>query len=221
MLYRSSKLIIAVLPVTGLLASCANNGDSLPENPIERAATCYAAAIARISATPGAVTPEQANQAAQFAYLGAITDGIAEPSKLAEVMEKGTKLRPDIEKAATTGGYDAACANAYPQTVVGAFKGLPADERAARMICFTLSTAAMQVYQSSSITAPVATASLNKKLDAELREEINAAGDVNPAELAGFAMRSMARAVELGPMNDVLAACTTKYGALAEVPESG
>lgn len=204
---------MALLSCTGLLASCSNAAGSLPENPIERAATCYAAAINRISATPGAVTPEQANQAAQFAYLGAITDGIAEPSKLAEVMEKGTTIRPEIEKTASTGGYDAACAKAYPQTVVGAFNGLPADERASRMMCFTLSTAAMQVYQSSSITPPVATASLNKKLDAQLREEINASGNVNPAELAGFAMRSMARAVELGPMNDVLAACTERYGA--------
>lgn len=213
MRYRSAKIILAFLPCAGLLASCSNADGSLPENPVERAGTCYAAALARINATAGALTAEQANQAAQFAYLGAISDGIAEPSKLAEVMEKGTALRPEIEKAADKTVYEAACAKAYPQTVVGSFKGFPEDERASRMICFTLSTAAMQVYQASMITPPVATMGLNKKLDAQLREEINASGNVNPAELAGFAMRSMARAVELGPMNDVLAACTKRYGA--------
>lgn len=213
MRYRSSKVILAFLPSAGLLAACSNADIKLPDNTVERAASCYAAAITRINATDGALTPEQANQAAQFVYLGAVSDGIAEPSKVPEVMAKAEALRPDMEKAGNAADYEAACAKAYPATVAGTFKGLPADDRATRMVCFTLSTAAMQIYGSSRITPPVATANLNAKLDEQLRNEINAEGNVNPAELAGLAMRSMARAVELGPMNDVLAACTTRYGA--------
>lgn len=209
---RSSMIALALLPSLITLSACQKADVKLPDNPVERAATCYAATITRISATAGALTAEQANQSAQFAYLGAVTDGIAEPSKLPEVMQKGEALRADMKEAGNAADYEAACAKAYPSTVAGSFKGLAADDRATRMVCFTLSTAAMQVYEASSVSPSIATANLNVKLDAELRDEINASGNVNPAELAGLAMRSMAKAVELGPMNEVLAACTTRYG---------
>lgn len=201
-------LLSALIPLT----ACQNAEIKLPDNPVERAATCYAATITRISATEGALTAEQANQSAQFAYLGAVTDGMAEPSKLPEIMQKGEALRAGIKQAGNAADHEAACAKAYPSTVAGSFKGLPADDRATRMICFTLSTAAMQVYESSSITPPIEAANLNAKLDAELRSEINATGNVNAAELAGLAMRSMAKAVEMGPMTEVLTACTARYG---------
>lgn len=215
-LMRNQRSIIALgfLPCLITLAACSNTEIKLPENPVERAATCYAATITQISATEGALTPEQANRSAQFAYLGAVSDGMAEPRKLPEVMQKAEAIRAEIKEAGNAADYQAACAKAYPSTVTGGFKNLPADDRSTRMICFTLSTAAMQAYESSSVTPPVPTANLNAKLDAQLRDEINAKGDVNPAEIAGLAMRSMAKAVELGPMNEVLAACTTRYAAM-------
>lgn len=212
MQYRSSFIALATMPSLLVLAACKNAEIALPENPMDRAATCYAAAITEISATKGDLTAEQANRSAQFVYLGAVSDGIAEPSKLPLVMQKAEALRAEIKKAGNAAAYKSACAKAYPSTVTGSFKGLPVDDRSTRMICFTLSTAAMQVYESSRVTPPVTTANMNTKLDVQLRDEINAEGNVNPAELAGLAMRSMAKAVELGSMNEVLAACVGRYG---------
>lgn len=209
--YRSSMVPLALLPGLLTIAACKNAEIKLPDNPIDRAATCYAASITEISGTDGAITAEQANRFAQFVYLGIVNDGIAEQSKLALVMQKAEALRPEIEKAGNAADYKSSCAKAYPATVAGSFKGLPADDRSTRMVCFTLSTAALQIYESSQITPPVATANMNTKLDVQLRDEINAEGNVNPAEIAGLAMRSMAKAVELGPMNEVLAACVARY----------
>lgn len=210
---RSTIIALALAPSLIALAACNKPEIKLPDNPIERAATCYAASISQTDADKGKITAEQANSAAQFIYLGAINDGLAEPSKIPVVIQKTEGLRESIEKAGNAKSYDSACAKAYPSTAKGSFKALPADDRSTRMVCFTLSTAALQVYESNHITPPDATAKMNAKLDVGLRDEINAEGKVNPAELAGFAMRSMAKAVEMGPMNDVLAACVKRYGA--------
>lgn len=41
--------------------------------------------------------------------------------------------------------------------------------------------------------------------------EINTAGPVNPAEIAGLAMRAMARTSELGSVTQVMKACADRY----------
>lgn len=213
MRYQYTMAALGLLACLAPLAACQKSDIKLPEDAIERAATCYAARITQVSGDKEILTPEQANDAAQFVYLGAVNDGIAEPSKLPEIASKSEALRPDIEKAGNAADYKNACAKAYPSTAPGSFKSLAADDRSTRMMCFTLSTAAMQTYSSSGITPPESTVRLNTKLDVQLRDEINAQGNTNVAELSGFAMRSMAKAVEAGPMNEVLAACVARYAA--------
>lgn len=60
-------------------------------------------------------------------------------------------------------------------------------------------------------TPPVPSVAMNEKLDTALMAEINTAGPVNPAEIAGLAMRSMAWAAELGPVTQVMKACADRY----------
>lgn len=215
-LSTSKTIALAALAISTMLGSCSKapkaeeSKIALPKDMKEQAATCYAATITAVM-TGETPTAEQANQAAQYLYLGIINDGLAEASALPALVQKGEAMRPAIEKAGDAKDYIAPCQKAFPSTAPGLFTDIPADDRDTRMMCFTLSTGALQMYQSSSVPIPAEIAKMNEKLDAGLRDEINEAGGFNPAELGGFALRAMAKSVELGPMNDVLKACSARY----------
>lgn len=211
MRHRSSIIALAVLPGLFAMTACKDDDMKLPEARIDRAATCYSAAMIASGANKHPMSVEQANHVAQFVYLGIVNDGIAEESKLGAVMQKAATLLPEIEKAGNAAKYKSACAKAYPATVAGSFKGLPSEDRSAKMMCVALSTATLQVYEANRITPPSALIGMNTKVDSTLLQEINAQGKVNPAEIAGLAMRSMAKAVESGPTTEVLAACIKQY----------
>lgn len=201
---------LAVLPVTAaLLVSCGRPVPELPADHIEAAATCYAARVALMK--NGTMTAEEANEAAQFLLLGAINDGLASPTVLKQAAARGNELRDKGEHKDNAADYTEPCAKRFPATAADSFKGLPADSRDTRMMCLTLSTSVLQIYQSSRVTPPAPSVAMNEKLDTSLMAEINAAGPVNPAEIAGQAMRSMAKAAELGPVTQVMKACADRY----------
>lgn len=191
------------------LISCGAPAPELPQPHVEAAATCYAATVAQFS---DPVTAEQVNKAAQFLFLGAVNDGLASPSVLQRAATLGNELQDVVTKGGDGSRYNAPCAARFPQTAAGQFKALPADNRDTRMMCLTLSTSLLQTYQSSDVSPPAATTAMNAKLDRDLMAELNADPDINHAEIAGIAMRAMAKAAELGPSTDVIAACGDRYG---------
>lgn len=201
-----------------LVASCGKPGIELPEDPQERAATCYAAKLAQFNADKGgagaALTIEQANEAAHFLFLGASTNGIAEPTKARTLAARGGAIEKEISTAKSAQGYMEPCAKAYPQTAASAFKGLPPDDRDTRMMCFSLANALVQIYQASDVP-PVgkglAYGHLLATLDERITQEVQAEGDPNVAELAGRAVRGLALAAEAGPPTRVMDACTARY----------
>ena len=192
-----------------LLCGCSQPGPELPVERIEAAATCFAAKLAQIPGTT--MTPAQTDAAAHFLFLGAVKDGLASPTALQKATELGNSLQDKVIEAGDPKSYDGPCEKRFPQTRPGSFKGLPADSRDTRMMCLTLSTSLLQTYQSAGATPAPETIRMNAKLDSGLMAEFNAEENLNPAELAGVAMRSMAKAAELGPVGDVNRACSKRY----------
>lgn len=207
---RSFRAACVALPALALIAGCAKAAPELPADRMEAAATCYAAKTVALKTET--LTAEQANDAAHFLFLGAVNDGLASPTALQQASVKGNAMQDKVSEAGNAAAYAEPCAKRFPPTAAGSFKGLPTDSRDTRMICYTLSTTVLQTYQSSGIASSAPLKTMHDKLDSGLMAEINADGAVNPAEVAGLAMRSMAKAAELGPVNEVLAACTARYG---------
>jgi hypothetical protein len=201
-----------------LVASCGTPGIALPKDPQERAATCYAAKLALFNAEKGgagaALTVEQANEAAHFLFLGASTNGIAEPTKARALAARGVALEKEISTAKSAQGYVEPCAKAYPQTAATAFKGLAPDDRDTRMMCFSLANALVQIYQASDVP-PVGKGlsygRLHAALDERITREVEAESNPNIAELAGRAVRGLALAAEAGPPSLVMDACVARY----------
>jgi len=200
-----------------LLTGCsARPAIELPADPQERAATCYAARLALFAAQKGGdgLTIEQTNEAAQFLLLGASTNGIAEPTKARALAERGQSLEAGISARKNAAAYSEPCAKAYPETGPAAFKGLAADTPDTRMMCFALTNAMIQIYRASDV-APAGRGEtygrLNMLLDERISAEVQAAGDPNPAELAGRAVRGLALGAQAGPPTQVMDACAARY----------
>jgi len=188
----------------------------LPADLPERAATCYGARVASFPnpAKDSRLTGEQINEAAHFLFLGASANGITEPTKLDKIAARGQMLQKRISADRNAADYAGACEAAFPETKADAFKGLPADSSDTRMMCYTLSTALLQVYEASKVVPDERSSTyvrLNDQLDARLLSEIRAAGNPNVAELAGRAVRGLAQAIQLGPLTRVMKACTDRY----------
>ncbi|MFD1610738.1 hypothetical protein ACFSCW_02860 [Sphingomonas tabacisoli] len=190
---------------------------SLPADPGERAATCYAARVAQFGGTANTVPVEEANEAAHFLFLGASGSGITEPSKVEMLQKVAQAAKASIQPGKQAQDYLNACRQAYP-AVAKRFSGLPADGRDARMQCYTLATAMTQIYDHSPQLAGdrlARTRRLARVLDDRITAELNPGGRGNPAELAGLATRSLAVAISLGPITDVLDACAERYAGSA------
>lgn len=210
-MWRRSRAGCCLIALTASvsLSACGQPAPELPAAHMEAAATCFAAAVAEGG---DVLSAEQVNKAAHFLFLGAVNDGLASPTALQQGAVMGNSLQDKIAEGGDPSRYDTPCTKRFPQTAKGRFKALPADSRDTRMMCYTLSTSLLQTYQSSSVTPPAMTIAMHEKLDTSLMAELNAEAELNPAEVAGFAMRSMAKATELGPVNDVIRACGARYG---------
>jgi hypothetical protein len=96
---------------------------ALPADPQARAATCYAARVARFSSegdAPG-LSVGQATEAAHFLLLGATINGATEPAIGDQLQLQGKPQVAAIRDGGTVDRYAAACARAYPATVKGRF----------------------------------------------------------------------------------------------------
>lgn len=199
-----------------ILSGCGAAEITLPADMEESAALCYGAtlALAQEQDGTGPLTVDQAGHAAHFILLGASLNGVGEPTKVEQIGARGKTLQSKFVAEKNAAPYAAACAKAFPETQAGTFKALPPDNRDTRMMCYTLSTVLLQIFAGSEV-APDARAEtyikLNSQLDQSVLEELQAGSDINPAELAGRAMRGMAQAVRLGPPIDVMKACGDRY----------
>lgn len=200
-----------------ILGGCGGASEiTLPTDKEESAALCYGAtlALAQEQGT-GPITVDQANHALHFVLLGASLNGVGEPTKVDRIGARGKTLQHKFVTDKNAAAYAAPCAKAFPETRAGTFKGLPADNPDTRMMCYTLSTALLQIFAGSEIAPdPRAEAyvKLNGTLEQAMQAEVDSAGgEVNIAELAGRAMRGLAQAVRLGPPVDVMKACGDRY----------
>jgi hypothetical protein len=189
----------------------------LPADPGERAATCYAAKLVGFDDLKGAIPVEQANEAAHFIFLGASSSGITEPTKVNMLQQVARAAEPAVRQSGRAADYVASCRAAYPATT-RAFAGLPADSRDTRLQCYALSFAMNQIYDQSPQLGGERLPRYRKLyavLENRMSAELNPGGRGNLAEIAGLTTRSLATAIELGPITSVLDACAARYAAAA------
>lgn len=214
---RRSGALGIVVGASLILGGCGGAPEvTLPTDKEESAALCYGATLALAQEQEGtkAISLDQASHALHFVLLGASLNGVGEPTKVNQIGARGKELQHKFVTEKNAAGYTAPCAKAFPETQAGTFKELPADNPDTRMMCYTLSTALLQIFAQSKIAPdPRAEAyvKLNNHLDQSTLAELQAKGDINPAELAGRAMRGLAQAVHLGPPTDVMKACGDRY----------
>ncbi|MET0250645.1 MAG: hypothetical protein ABW203_00545 [Novosphingobium sp.] len=216
---------VVLLPVLMLAAGCGQHGTkspqesaaaavSLPQDPEARAGSCYAARMAALSSTTGALDADAVSGAAQFLLIGASRDGIADPDRLKAIQAQSAAVEDQIREAGTAAAYESACAAAYPQTQPASFKGLPEESQDTRLMCMTLANATLQIYAASNAPDGPRVArvrALHERLDTQLMNELNAQGSINPAVLAGRAMHAVAKGAAMGPTTAVLDACADRY----------
>lgn len=206
-----------VLIVASLLSACSGKpAVTLPTDPDERAATCYAAKLAQFGerGTGKALTVAQIGEAAHFPLLGASANGITQPAKVKALVARGQALEAAIAEQKNMAAYDEACAKAYPETLPAAFKGLPTDSADTRMMCFSLTNALVQIYVASGIPPDDKGrmyAQLNVALDAQISTEVQTMNQTDLAELAGRAVRGLALGAQAGPPTMVMDACAARY----------
>lgn len=191
---------------------------ALPADPQARAATCYAARVARFSSegdAPG-LSVGQATEAAHFLLLGATINGATEPAIGDQLQLQGKPQVAAIRDGGTADRYAAACARAYPATVKGRFAALPADSPATRTQCYSLAFAVAQVLGNSPQVQGDRVAryvKLAETLDARLYADAQAAGGVDAQKMLGEVKRALGTTLEMGPIADVLDACAARYAA--------
>lgn len=215
---RNAALGIAAC-MSLILSGCGGAADiKLPVDRTQSAGLCYGATMALTQEKVGkaSVPLDAAGHALHFALLAGTDGNLDDPAKVVAKIErigKGDKgLQDKLGADKNAASYTAPCAEAFPETQTGTFKGLPPDTRDTRTQCYVLSTVLLQIFAQSDI-APDPRAATWVKLNGQLEQWSN--NEVYPAEdddhIGEIAMRALARAVRLGPPVDVMTACAERY----------
>lgn len=152
-LYRKATWRRGALAITAsaslALGGCGGTPEvTLPTDKEESAALCYGATLALAQEQEGtnAISLDQAGHALHFILLGGSLNGVGEPTKVDQIGTRGKKFQHKFMTEKNAASFTAPCAKAFPETQAGTFKGLPADNPNTRMMCYTLSTALLQIF---------------------------------------------------------------------------
>lgn len=210
--------ILVVIPALLLSAGCGRSTLALPDDPVDRAATCGVVAAARARATQTdlkAVLPFEAQGAIMHPAMlvAAEGDGFVTDTAAAVV-----KRMPELEEKITSGKFETLaepCRQAFPQTAVTQIQ-LPADAFEARMGCFQLGGFLVRALKDTGESYGDQLSdygSLRDDLDKTLAVDLKAKG-VEPRSDAAEKLRkqALAKATRLGPPMEVMKACVAKYG---------
>lgn len=209
-------LVLLALPALALVAGCGKSRLNLPQDDVDRAATCAAvtATAARAGTTnvSAPLTLEQQGNVLHYAMLaGAESPEFAQDRAAAVVKRMG-----EVADSVTGGKWQTLvqpCAEAYPATQIKDPK-LPTDPLKAELGCFMLSdflnsAMARQPAYSDELSPYF---KLKGKLDPRIATLLAKRGIKAPDARQSERRRALTEAVKLGPPLPVLKACVANYG---------
>jgi hypothetical protein len=207
-----------LLPLAALLASgCGPKPLTLPEDPVERAATCgvIAAANARNGQTDvkTPLTLEQQASILHYALLGGGAGKDFSQDRVAVVVQR----MPELEGAITEGKWQELiqpCREAFPETALGKPVDLPKDAAEARLSCYMMAeflTKSLGQHEAALGEQLAEYGAMNRKLDSKIG--VSQAGQGLSKDQARDERREgLGRAAHLGPPAEVMKACVAKFG---------
>jgi hypothetical protein len=207
-----------LLPLTAalILPGCASKIPTLPDDPIEKAASCgvITAASEREAAGVKGELPAKAQERIFHYPLLAGSAGKSFDNASAQAV---FQRMPKMFDSVTQGKWQTlkpACAAAFPQTQI-AQPTLPAKPLDSMLQCYVLVDFMRKslgsiggVYSETSLQYGVFTAKLDTKVSAALAR----AGIKNGPALQDRRAEALAAAAKLGQPSAVIAACMKKYG---------
>jgi len=201
-----------------VLAGCGQKELALPDDPVDRAATCGVVAAAKARAgTANIAAPlafEEQGQIMHYAMLAAAEGKAFDTSRAAAVVSR----MPEMESGITGGKWETLiepCAKAYPATQISGPITLPADSLQAQTGCYALGaflTRALGAQDAAYGERLAEYGAMNRDLDPKIgaglaRRGVGAKSD----RAAEMRAEALAAVVKLGPPMTVMAACLDKY----------
>lgn len=208
------KRALLLLPL--VLASCGKKEAGLPEDPIQRAATCGVAAAAdarRSGGVDAKITLEQQGHILHYALLAGAEGGSFDRTRSAAVVNAMPALGDKVTGKKWE-GLIPECSAAYTATKSVETVTLPADPLVAQAGCHDLAdflTTAVRSQENNFIDRIRAYDEMERKLDARMGATIKARGLSQPQANEARA-KALATVVNLGPPTTVLDRCVEKFG---------
>jgi len=205
----------ALLLLTFMLAGCGPKALMLPEDPVQRAATCgvVAAAGARQGTNIEAkLSFEAQSRILHYALLEGATGERFDSARAARVANAMPALTDEVTDGKWQ-GLQGSCDQAYPATKQQAVE-LPQDRLTAQLGCDGLAdfvTTALREGEASYIDRIRALDNLQRKLDGDAGTLLQARG-ISPQRGVELRTEAMAKLVKLGPPDKVLDRCVAQFG---------
>jgi hypothetical protein len=211
-----SKLTLVPLSAALILAGCGSKAPVLPDDPIEKAASCgvIAAASERNAAgAKGELPPAAQERIFHYALLAGSTGKSFDEDAAQKVFQRSPKLFDTL----IVEGWESlrpACATAFPQTQV-AQPTLPAKPLDSMQQCYVLTNFMRRSLGSAAASYGEISAEYGRfidKLDGKLSQALNRAGIKSDEDRATRRADALAAAARMGQPSAVIAACMKKYG---------
>ena len=199
-----------------LLAGCGHRQAGLPDDPIQRAATCGVVAAAdarRAGGIDAKLTIEQQGHILHYALLAGAEGGRFDRTRSAAVVN----AMPALGDKVTARKWEpliGECASAYPASRAAESVALPSDALTAQAGCHDLAdfvTTALRTQEGNFIDRMRAYDGLKRALDPKMGATLKARG-LGLAQANEARAKALAAVVALGPPTTVLDQCVKKYG---------
>jgi hypothetical protein len=211
------RIAITLLAGIALLASCGPQSLALPDNPVDKAATCgvVETASARLAANSprGDLPFDEQGRILHYGMLAASEGGSFSQATAAAVV----KRMPELASAITSANFETLikpCRKAYPATAKATADRLPSDPFEARLGCYELASFLNRSLQSQSQTHPDRLAeysALRLRLDAAVGAALRQRGATTKTAQDALRAKAMAQIVTLGAPMAVMNACLARY----------
>lgn len=211
------RLFLAAPLAAGLLASCGPQAIALPQDPIERAATCSVVAAANARETSkslGSLSFDDQAHVMHYALLAGSESGSFDQERAAQAAAKAQEVQEGVTDAKWQ-DLVAPCAAAYPEAQAKHTVTLPPDPFEAQMGCYTLAAFLGKTMGGDPAVEDkvVEYGALNRKIDPKIGATLAARGIKTDSDKAKqLRNEALARAAKVGPPGPVLAACKARFG---------
>ena len=212
--FARSSTFLAALGLT--LAGCGAKAPALPDDPIDRAATCGVVTAASERAAAGVKGDLPADAQARIFHYPLLA-GSTGKSFDDDAAQKVFQRMPKLFDTVIVDGWETlkpACAAAFPQTQI-AQPTLPAGKLDSMLQCYVVADFMRKSLGSAGGSYGEASMRYNiftSKLDTRMTPVLAAAGLKNGPKLQARRSEALSAAAKLGQPQLVIAACMKKYG---------